>query len=200
MICPNSVHAGADRAPMATGLEMAFQMGYHKFCLELLGALMTIAIVGKAADKRGASVKRPPRHTAVRAKQLFQELVDSPLSDIARDVRRGLPAQMVDDAADFLQVPKSEIMAITEVKAASLSRWTREGQMLPLGESDRLARVARVARVARQVLGSDEEAVLWLNTPVPALGNVKPLSLLTSDASSRIVEDTLARAAAGVYA
>jgi putative toxin-antitoxin system antitoxin component (TIGR02293 family) len=107
---------------------------------------------------------------------------------------------MVDDAADYLQVPKSEIMAITEVKAASLSRWSREGLMLPLGESDRLARVARVARVARQVLGSDEEAVAWLNTPVPALGNVKPLSLLTSDASSRIVEDTLARAAAGVYA
>jgi putative toxin-antitoxin system antitoxin component (TIGR02293 family) len=162
---------------------------------------MTIAITGKTAEKRDASSKRPPRRvTAARAKQLFQELVDSPLSDMARDVRRGLPAQMVDDAADFLQVPKSEIMAITEVKAASLSRWTREGQMLPLGESDRLARVARVARVARQVLGSDEEAVLWLNTPVPALGNVKPLSLLTSDASSRIVEDTLARAAAGVYA
>ncbi|KAG1374796.1 hypothetical protein G6F60_015479 [Rhizopus arrhizus] len=44
---------------------------------------------------------------------------------------------MVDDAADFLQVPKSEIMAITEVKAASLSRWTREGQMLPLGAGQR---------------------------------------------------------------
>ena len=155
---------------------------------------MTIALADKSPAKRGASAKRPPRHGAARAKQLFRGLVDSPLTDIARDVRRGLPAQMVDDAADYLQVPKSEIMAITEVKAASLSRWT------PLGESDRLARVARVARVARQVLGSDEEAVLWLNTPVPALGNVKPLSLLTSDASSRIVEDTLARAAAGVYA
>lgn len=161
---------------------------------------MTIAIADKPAGKRAAPVRRPPRRAAVRSKQLFLGLVDSPLTDIARDVRRGLPAQMVDDAADYLQVPKAEIMAITEVKAASLSRWTREGQMLPLGESDRLARVARVARVARQVLGSDEEAVLWLNTPVPALGNAKPLSLLTSDASSRIVEDTLARAAAGVYA
>jgi putative toxin-antitoxin system antitoxin component (TIGR02293 family) len=156
---------------------------------------MTIALAVKSPTKRGATAKRPPR-----ARQLFRGLVDSPLTDIARDVHRGLPAQMVDDAADYLQVPKSEIMAITEVKAASLSRWTREGQALPLGESDRLARVARVVRVARQVLGSDEEAVLWLNTPVPAMGNVKPLSLLTSDASSRIVEDTLARAAAGVYA
>ena len=151
---------------------------------------MSIAVPEKSTDKRAT------RHAA-RAKQLFRSLVDSPLIDMARDVRRGLPAQMVDDAADYLQVPKSEIMAITEVKAASLSRWSREGHMLPLGESDRLA---RVARVARQVLGSDEEAVAWLNTPVPALGNVKPLSLLTSDASSRIVEDTLARAAAGVYA
>ncbi|MGE8636542.1 MAG: antitoxin Xre-like helix-turn-helix domain-containing protein, partial [Achromobacter piechaudii] len=102
---------------------------------------MTLSVTGKSAEKRDASAARPPRRAAARAKQLFQELVDSPLSDIARDVRRGLPAQMVDDAADFLQVPKSEIMAITEVKAASLSRWTREGQMLPLGESDRLARV-----------------------------------------------------------
>ncbi|CPQ38717.1 Uncharacterized conserved protein [Bordetella pertussis] len=46
-------------------------------------------------------------------------------------------------------MPKSEIMAITEVKAASLSRWMRDGQALPLGESDRLARVARVTKVAR---------------------------------------------------
>ncbi|MGE8612890.1 MAG: antitoxin Xre-like helix-turn-helix domain-containing protein, partial [Achromobacter veterisilvae] len=115
---------------------------------------MTLAIAGKSPAKRGATAKRPPRHGAARAKQLFRGLVDSPLIEMARDVSRGLPAQMVDDAADYLQVPKSEIMAITEVKAASLSRWTREGLMLPLGESDRLARVARVVRVARQVLGS----------------------------------------------
>ncbi|CRE30419.1 putative toxin-antitoxin system antitoxin component [Bordetella pertussis] len=37
-------------------------------------------------------------------------------------------------------------MAITEVKAASLSRWMRDGQALPLGESDRLARVAAMYR------------------------------------------------------
>src|SRR5690348_10577316 len=88
---------------------------------------MTIALADKSPTNRGATAKRPPR-----ARQLFLGLVDSPLTDIARDVHRGLPAQMVDDAADYLQVPKSEIMAITEVKAASLSRWTREGQALPL--------------------------------------------------------------------
>lgn len=165
---------------------------------------MSIAVAEKS-PARGAPRRRAP---AARKRALEQEarvdsfadLVDSPLIAMAHGVQRGLSPRLLDDAADYLQVPKAEIMAITEVKAASLSRWMRDGQALPLGESDRLARVARVAKVARQVLGGDAEAVQWLNTPVPALGNVKPLSLLTSDASSRIVEDTLTRAAAGVYA
>ena len=53
------------------------------------------------ADK--APTKRPARPVARRTRQLFRGLVDSPLIDMARDVSRGLPAQMVDDAADYLQ-------------------------------------------------------------------------------------------------
>lgn len=141
-----------------------------------------------------------PARRARGTPKTFLALVDAPLQELAREVRLGLSTGLVDDAADFLRISKAEIMAITEVKPASLSRWSREGQPMPLGESDRLARVARVTRVARQLLGSDAEAVQWLTTEVPALGNVKPLSLLTSDAGTRMVEDMLARSAAGVLA
>ncbi|CFW63603.1 Uncharacterized conserved protein [Bordetella pertussis] len=118
---------------------------------------MSIAIAEKS-PARGAPKRRAP---AARKRALeeearvdsFADLVDSPLIAMAHGVQRGLSPRLLDDAADYLQVPKSEIMAITEVKAASLSRWMRDGQALPLGESDRLARVARVTKVARQVLG-----------------------------------------------
>ncbi|OZI74913.1 type II RES/Xre toxin-antitoxin system antitoxin [Bordetella genomosp. 12] len=148
-----------------------------------------------------STTEHPARRRAGRAApKTFLALIDADLPHLAHEVGRGLATTLVDDAADFLQVSKAEIMAITEVKAASLSRWHREGQPLPMGESDRLARVARVTRLARQLLGSVEDAVQWLNTPVPALGHQRPLTLLTSDAGSRMVEDTLARAAAGVLA
>ena len=53
---------------------------------------------------------------------------------------------------------------------------------------------------AKQLLGSEEEAVQWLSSPVLALGGQTPLSFLGSDAGSKIVEDTLFRSMAGICA
>jgi putative toxin-antitoxin system antitoxin component (TIGR02293 family) len=129
----------------------------------------------------------------------FTGLVQSQLPDLFAQVQGGLPPTMVDQGAEYLGLSKSEFADILQMSSSSLSRWSREKKVMPQAESDRVARVARVTLIVEAALGSHEDAVEWLNSKIPALGNVKPLSMLGSDSGVKIVEDLLVRAQAGVY-
>jgi len=129
----------------------------------------------------------------------FTALIHSQLPQIFNIVKEGLPPSIVDEGADYLGIPKMEFVGMLQMSSSSLSRWTREKRTMPQAESDRVARVARVAMVVEKALGSREDAVDWLNSKIPALGNAKPLGLLGSDSGVKIVEDLLVRAQAGVF-
>lgn len=51
-------------------------------------------------------------------------------------------------------------------------------------ESDRRARLARLLVRTEEVLGTEDKAIAWLNTPNCALGGEVPLHLLDSDAGA----------------
>jgi putative toxin-antitoxin system antitoxin component (TIGR02293 family) len=63
-----------------------------------------------------------------------------------------------------------------------------------------LLRVAGVVEDATRIFGTEEKASRWLITPHPLLGNVSPLSLLDSDAGTRLVADELIRIDHGDFA
>lgn len=131
----------------------------------------------------------------------FVELKNSGSSGMIKRVAAGLPVPIVDDAANYLNISKGDFISIVWLKPSSLSTWGKSAsKALPLQESDRVARVARVTGMVEQMIGDREEAIAWLNRPIPALGMQKPLSLLGSDAGAKLVEDTLMRSLAGVYA
>jgi putative toxin-antitoxin system antitoxin component (TIGR02293 family) len=129
----------------------------------------------------------------------FTGLVRLKLADLFIEVKGGLPPTIVDQGAEYLGVSKSEFADMLQLSSSSLSRWTRGKMVMPQAESDRVARVARVTLIVEDALGSREDAVEWLNSEIPALGNVKPLAMLGSDSGVKIVEDLLVRAQAGVY-
>jgi hypothetical protein len=49
------------------------------------------------------------------------------------------------------------------------------------------------------MIGDEEKAIEWLNTPNRALGGERPLDQLDTDTGARMVEDTPGRIAYGVY-
>jgi putative toxin-antitoxin system antitoxin component (TIGR02293 family) len=59
--------------------------------------------------------------------------------------------------------------------------------------------MARVYANAVEMIGDEERAIEWLNTPNRALGGEKPLDQLDTDLGARMVEDILGRIAYGVY-
>jgi len=64
--------------------------------------------------------------------------------------------------------------------------------------SDRLFRTAEVLRHAFSVFREQEHARKWLHSTILALGNEKPLNLLSTDPGATLVDDTLGRLEHGI--
>lgn len=59
--------------------------------------------------------------------------------------------------------------------------------------------IVEVTARAMEVFGSREKALRWLNTPVRALGDQTPLSVLNTPEGAAQVQDTLGRVEHGVW-
>jgi len=120
-------------------------------------------------------------------------------ADLARLVRRGLPANSVTALAERLAVGSTVLSGKLGIPQRTLTRRLNHGSRLTAAESDRTVRFARVYAHAVEMIGEEQKAVEWLRTPNRALGGERPLDQLDTDLGSRAVEDVLGRIAYGVY-
>lgn len=120
--------------------------------------------------------------------------------EMARMVREGLPAAALDHLLAELTPDagtQAEVYGVVG-SARTLQRKRAARQRLSPDESDRLARLARILVHAEETFGSADKAHGWLGDPNWALGGVKPLSLLDSDAGALAVEQLLGRIQHGI--
>ena len=85
------------------------------------------------------------------------------------------------------------------IAARTLQHRRSRHEKLSLEESDRVLRLARVLSMAERTYGSRERALAWMRRPIPRLNNRSPLSLLTTETGTRIVEDTLTQIDEGMF-
>jgi putative toxin-antitoxin system antitoxin component (TIGR02293 family) len=119
--------------------------------------------------------------------------------DLAALVRKGLPASSVKVLAQRLDVGSTALSQKLGIPQRTLTRRLRHGSRLTAAESDRTVRLARVYASAVAMIGDEEKAVEWLQTPNRALRGERPLDQLDTDVGSLEVEDILGRIAFGVY-
>jgi len=119
--------------------------------------------------------------------------------DLARLVRRGLPATSLTALAGKLEVGNAALSRKLGIPQRTLTRRLSQGTRLTSAESDRTVRLARVYANAVEMLGDEAKAVEWLRTPNRALGGDRPLDQIDTDLGARTVEDILGRIAYGVY-
>jgi putative toxin-antitoxin system antitoxin component (TIGR02293 family) len=112
--------------------------------------------------------------------------------DLAALVREGLPVA----ALEFL-VRRVMVREIYQLVGSprTIQRKRAAGTRLSPDESDRLTRVARLIARAEEALGDPANAMHWLRRENRALGGIRPLDALDSDA----VERVLGRIEHGVY-
>lgn len=120
--------------------------------------------------------------------------------DLIEVIRAGIPARALDrvfeEFAAYAGIQADLYRAVGS--ARTLQRKRKEHLTLSADESDRLARLARLIARAETALGDEDRARRWLAKPNRALGGVRPLSLLDSDAGTLTVERVLGRIEHGI--
>ncbi len=119
-----------------------------------------------------------------------------PGSQLVDRLGAGLPAAIFPALAARLDLPAKAL-----ARALGLSERTLRNRkrMLTADEAERSFRAFRVFKRATAVLGDEDEARAWINTPQRALGERKPLDLLVRDVGAEEVLNVLAAIDDGGY-
>jgi putative toxin-antitoxin system antitoxin component (TIGR02293 family) len=144
----------------------------------------------------GISAKK----SGIIAQEVFmttQQLFDNSHQLISA-VREGLPFESFTSLRATLGLSTEELAALLGIPRRTLNKRQNEGSFT-LSESNALSRVARIYREAVGFFGNDEDARRWLATPLPALGERSPLSLLDTDPGADAVSVLLRQLAWGIY-
>jgi putative toxin-antitoxin system antitoxin component (TIGR02293 family) len=135
---------------------------------------------------------------ALGGRKVLKRAVKKP-DDLARLVRKGLPAASVTALAEKLHLGNTVLSRKLGIPQRTLTRRRSQASPLTPAESDRMVRAARVYANAVEMIGDKEKAIEWLSTPNRALGGERPLDQLDTDIGARMVEYILGRIAYGVY-
>ena len=119
--------------------------------------------------------------------------------DLADLVRKGLPANSVKALAGRLDIGNAALSRRLGIPQRTLTRRLSRHSRLTVSESDRTVRLARVYANAVEMIGEEDKAVRWLQTPNRALGGERPIDQVDTEVGAREVEDILSRIAYGVY-
>jgi putative toxin-antitoxin system antitoxin component (TIGR02293 family) len=125
------------------------------------------------------------------------ERYESPL-EAAKIVGVGLPFGAVARFQKSSGLTLERIKEIARISEGSFARRKESGK-LSFDESERLLRLSRVFEHAVDLFEGDRDgARQWLETPIPALENQRPLDLAKSEPGAREVEDLIGRIEQGV--
>jgi len=118
-------------------------------------------------------------------------------AEVLQLVERRLPTSAINRLI-ALGLTRPEVDA-TVIALRTLQHRRSRHEKLTIEESDRVLRVLRVLSLAESVYDSRERALQWLRTAHPRLESRTPLSLLTTDTGSRIVEQLLVQIDEGFF-
>lgn len=129
--------------------------------------------------------------------RVFQDKI-SDSNDMQAALRQGLPYAAFEAVLKALDLGSKDLADLLGVAARTLARRKKTHQLSPT-ESDRLYRVVYITLLATDVLGSLENARLWLHKSNRALGGFSPISFLDTEIGERHVEDLLNRINYGIH-
>jgi putative toxin-antitoxin system antitoxin component (TIGR02293 family) len=111
----------------------------------------------------------------------------------------GLPVTELTDLQTSLDVPAERLAPMLGISKATFHRRKGAGSTLKPSVSDRVVRFARLLGQAARVLGNQQDAKQWLNSPQFGLGGAVPLDYAKTEVGAREVENLLGRIEYGVY-
>jgi putative toxin-antitoxin system antitoxin component (TIGR02293 family) len=118
--------------------------------------------------------------------------------DAVKLVEEGLPFRAIDRFRSTSGLTLDRIKQVARISEGSFARRKQSGRLSP-DESERLLRISRIFECATSLYEGDQvTAQEWLETPIPALGDQRPLDLAQTEPGAREVENLIGRIEHGV--
>ena len=120
------------------------------------------------------------------------------LEDLILTVKKGLPVSSLHKLCKHMGVPESRLAVTVNIAQRTLTRRKSEGRLRP-DESERVLRLARLFERAIEVMGSEQGAQQWFQSPVKGLGGKTPLEFADTEPGAQEVAAMLDRIEDGVF-
>jgi putative toxin-antitoxin system antitoxin component (TIGR02293 family) len=128
----------------------------------------------------------------------YEEFLSDKMLIIAA-IRMGIPFKLFDLIRDYTPFTENEWANFLDISAKSLQRYrTSAGHHFKPIHSEKIIEMAEVTKIGLDVFGDMEKLKLWLNTPVFALGKMKPVELLKDSYGKELVVSELIRINHGI--
>ena len=126
-------------------------------------------------------------------------LKSSSTLELLSEVQSGLPTGVFNRFADVAGVSREALAGAIGVSLRTVQRRGEAQANLDTVPSERLVRLADLYRRAAEVVGDDNLARQWMQTPREVFGDRTPFELAGSELGAREVEDLLLRVEHGVF-
>jgi putative toxin-antitoxin system antitoxin component (TIGR02293 family) len=132
----------------------------------------------------------------------------SPLERINM-IRQGIRASEAKRIIAELAIGQGAALKALNLSPATVNKKAKQGQILSPAESERVIGFANLVGQLEAVIEESGNPVRfdavtwmsrWLNDPVPALGNARPIDLMDTMEGQALVSTTLAQLQSGAYA
>jgi putative toxin-antitoxin system antitoxin component (TIGR02293 family) len=120
------------------------------------------------------------------------------LNDLISQLKQGFPVDCLTTLSHHLGISENRLAHTVSIAQRTLTRRKKEGRF-KTAESERVLRIARLFERAMEVLGGDEAARRWFQTPVKGLGGKTPLDFADTEPGAQAVAELLERIADGVF-
>ncbi|WP_047685139.1 MULTISPECIES: antitoxin Xre/MbcA/ParS toxin-binding domain-containing protein [Xenorhabdus] len=122
-------------------------------------------------------------------------------SDLIETLQAGLPLDVLDNLHRDSEISKADILRIAGINERNVARRKSSSRPFSPDESERIARLVRVFDAAINFFNGDKKAAYhWLKEPVKGLGNIAPISLISTESGALEVMDLIGRLEHGVIA
>lgn len=129
----------------------------------------------------------------------FDRLADMAPEARERAVIAGLPATVLDQAAEKLGLSQRGFLAALKIAPTTVARNKTAGNALSVDDSDRVARLAQLWHDTMVVFEHEQGSRAWLTGRVPALDGI-PLELVLTSQGFNRARTAILQLAYGVYA
>lgn len=131
--------------------------------------------------------------------QILPELFWIDRMEIVKVIRKGIPYTFFNKIQGKSPFTESEWAGLLNISTKSLQRYKGSAnyRFKPL-QSEKIIAMAEVTAAGLDLFGNADKLKEWLNTPNYALGNLKPMDLLTDSYGKELVMEELTRLNYGI--